>query len=541
MGDFTESIPRSNRVAVFADSVGLGAKTQIPEAFPPDWEVNVDGQPARFVTQMQTQYVEPRLASNPEWFGDHVVMAAGYNAPLVSGSQMDAAEFDRQLDSMMATLTNAGVKHVHWVTLREVDPQYISGSAWRQIQPYYWYFPLVNERLEAALARHPNLTLVDWAANANQPGLTYDAIHLNPTGARLYASLIRQSVDAAATRVADGSTTRIHVPGGEGAAAATVNLTTTHPRRSGHLTVHGCGEQPPTASVHNFVRAQTVAHAAIAPLDANGDFCVTTHTATNLIVDVTGLLRTGGGFAATRPTRWIDTRQTSIVTGGSTLVLDVDDLAPAARPSGAPAALALIVTAVVGHGLGHVTVSTCGTDADHSNVNFVGGEATPNLVFVRPDARGRICLFTPTTTHLVVDLMGVFDESAAISVAEPVRLRDSRRLGAKVTGGTAVRLDVGDELSADATAAILNITGLLADAPGHFTAYPCADGLPNASNLNLVPGAVLANAAVIAPDANGEICVRSHSTAHMVVDLLGEIGDAFDGFTPRRVLDTRHR
>ena len=80
---------------------------------------------------------------------------------------------------MVATLLEAGVKHVFWVTLREVKPQYISPAAWRQIQPYYWYFPTVNDHLERALARHPNLSLIDWAAVADQPGLTYDAIHLN--------------------------------------------------------------------------------------------------------------------------------------------------------------------------------------------------------------------------------------------------------------------------------------------------------------------------------------------------------------------------
>ena len=97
--------------------------------------------------------------------------------------------------------------------LREVDPQYISGSAWRQIQPYYWYFPTVNDHLEAALARNPNLTLVDWRAAANRPGITYDAIHLNTTGAELYSNLIRQAIDTASTRVGDRSTTKVHVPG----------------------------------------------------------------------------------------------------------------------------------------------------------------------------------------------------------------------------------------------------------------------------------------------------------------------------------------
>src|SRR5690606_13107448 len=135
-------IPRERRVAVFTDSVGLGAANAIPAAFPEGWSVHVDGQPARFIEQMESQYVLPRLASNPEWFSDHVVIAAGYNAPF-----WDWARFERSIDAMIATLTAAGVKHIHWVTLREVKPEFISPGAWRQVQPYYWYFPTVNQHL----------------------------------------------------------------------------------------------------------------------------------------------------------------------------------------------------------------------------------------------------------------------------------------------------------------------------------------------------------------------------------------------------------
>lgn len=545
VGNVVEAVPRAQRVTVFSDSVGLGARASIPAAFPPSWEVNVVGEPARFVEQLengpcfwtltnQRCDVRYRLAANPDWFGDHVVIAAGYNYPY-----WDPARFDRSVDSIIDTLTAAGVKHVYWVTLREIDPQYISASAWRQVQPYYWYFPEVNDHLEAALDRHPNLTLVDWAAHANQPGLTYDAIHLNPTGAALYARLVREAVDATATTVADGSTTKIHVPGGEGAVAAAVNLTTTNPRRNGHLTVHRCDESPPNTSVHNFVRGQVVAHAAIAPLDAAGNFCVTTITQTNLVVDVSGLFGPGHGFTTLHPTRWADTRSTGKVAAGSTLALDVHDVRARAGIVGDPAALALVVTAVGGEGLGHVTVSPCGVDANHSNVNFGGAAPTPNLVIAAPDADGRICLFAVTTTHLLVDVFGSFDETADVSIGTPSRLFDSRTTGAPVPGQTSIRIDVGAELASAEHGAILNLTGARAQSPGHFTAYPCAGGKPDTSSLNVTPGAAVANAVIVRPDADGAVCVATHSTAHVVVDLLGEVGAAFTGFRPVRVLDTR--
>jgi hypothetical protein len=530
--------PRSQRVVMFTDSVGLGAEYALPRAFPAGWDVRVDGRPAEMVNELERNFVRPRLATNPEWFGDHVVIAAAYNAPY-----WDWPRLDREIDSLIDVLTAAGVKHVYWVTLREVDRRYVSASGWRQIQPYAWYFPTVNERLEAALARHPNLTLVDWAAAANRPGLTYDAIHLNPTGAELYSSLIRQAVDAATTRVADGSTTKVHVPGGEGYAAAAVNLTTTGPRTTGFLTLHPCTGAVPTVSMHNYRRAEVAAHSGVVALDGNGDFCVTAHSATNLIVDVTGLFPPGAGFGVVAPTRWLDTRSLpgrQPVPAGATVELDLDSVRARAGLVGDPAAVAVVATAVEASGPGYLRVTTCGSDADTSNVNFTDGSASPNLVILEPDPDGTICVFASTATHVIVDLFGVFEEGAEATAGAARRAFDSRTSGVRVAAGSETVIDVaGQGIDPASHGVILNITALGAVAPGYITAYPCAAGRPDASNLNVVPGRVAANAAVIAPDASGEICVFSFSELHLVVDVTGRIGAPFTGVTPRRALDTR--
>ena len=101
------------------------------------------------------------------------------------------------------------------MTLREVKPQYVSAGAWADVQPYYWYFPEVNQHLRAALTRHPELALADWAALADQPGLSYDAIHLNTTGAALYARLLRTEVDGIG-RLPGGQTLEVAVAGTHG-------------------------------------------------------------------------------------------------------------------------------------------------------------------------------------------------------------------------------------------------------------------------------------------------------------------------------------
>ena len=218
------------------DSVGLGTRGVLDDFFPADWDVSIVGKPAVFVRDLPGGYIQPNLYRA----GDHVVIAAGYNYPF-----WDPARFDRAIDATIGTLTQAGVEHVYWVTLREVKPQFISASAWRQVQKYYWYFPTVNEHLERALARHPSLTLIDWAAVADRPGITYDAIHLNRTGAELYSSLISQAVNDARTRPPNETITTDQggrprrVAAGDVTAVA-VNLTSVRGRTRGFLSAFPC-------------------------------------------------------------------------------------------------------------------------------------------------------------------------------------------------------------------------------------------------------------------------------------------------------------
>ncbi len=143
-------------------------------------------------------------------------------------------------------------------------------------------------------------------------------------------------------------------------------------------------------------------------------------------------------------------------------------------------------------------------------------------------------------------MLGVFDEPAetdpfVVDVGSPTRLYDSRPAGGPVAAGSVVRIDLGDHLSDPGNSAVLNLTSVLPTGPGHFTAFPCDGGVSETSNLNYGPGDVVANAVIIAPDADGEVCVSTHAASDMIVDLLGEVGEVFDGFLPLRVLDTRRR
>ena len=522
----------AQRVYMVTDSVGLGAKDAVPRAFPPGWQVTVDGTPALFVEQLESKHVRTRMATDPGVFGDYAVVAGGYNYPF-----WDPPRFDRSIDSIIAAFEQAGVKYVFWVTLREVKPEFISASAWNQVQPYYWYFPTVNAHLRAAVARHPNLSLIDWGAIADRPALTYDAIHLNPFGAAEYANNIARVVTSTASRLAAGSTTTVKVSGvggvPAGATAVSLNLTVTNPRTPGFLTAYPCDVERPLASNVNFASDNTVAGAAVVPIAADGTVCVYTSSDTHLIVDVMGSFSGAGAYIRAGPTRLADTRplgDAGMVSGNSLRVQLPTSITGAAA--------VLNVTAVGGPQPGFVAVYRCGDPIPGtSNVNFPASGVVPNLVIAQPDDTGGVCLFANRPTHLVVDLFGGI-AATAVSLQTPTRVVDTRSLGARPGARTVVTAPTAEPTGT--TGVLLNITTTQPDNSGFLTAFGCDATMPPTSNLNVVPQQTVANFATVRPDAAGNVCVFTQSSGQVIVDVMGTIGPAFSGLTtPERVFDSR--
>jgi hypothetical protein len=533
------------RVYFVTESVGLGAKNALPAAFPPDWQVTVDGTPALFVEQLESKHVRTRMAAAPWVFGDVAVVGGGHNYPF-----WDPPRFDRSVDSMIAALHEAGVKRIYWVTLREVKPEFISAAAWRQVQPYYWYFPEVNRHLRQALTRHPELTLIDWAAIADRPGLTYDAIHLNSVGAALYSKLIADTVMETANRPLAGTVTKMSVTkasvaglAGVGVtpAAVAVNLTVVDPRAAGFLTAYPCSTTQPFVANASFEQGQIVAAAAIVPVAPDGSICVANSEATHLVVDVTGSFPVRAGFVPLSPARLVDTRELGARQAAGT-ALEVPVLGTHGIPADAKA-VAVTVTAVEPVAGGFVTVDPCGqAPSDTSSLNFDAGATVPNLVIVAPGKSGSICLRSNVATHLIVDVSGAFDQSADMGLVGPVRLVDTRVApGRRLDDHGTLRLHVRgvDGVADNATGVMLNLTGVNPASNGYLTAYPCSAGAPLTSSLNLTAGVNRGNFVIVAPDADGDVCVSTYGPTDVVIDLFGWMGTTFAGTTPARLVDTR--
>lgn len=525
--------PASQRVYVVAESVGLGARTALPAAFPPGWQVTVDGTPAYFVEQLESVHVRGRMASSPAVLSDYAVVAGGHNYPY-----WDPARFERSIDAMVATLRSAGVKHIFWVTLREVKPEYVSAGAWREVQPYSWYFPTVNEHLRAALRRHPDLTLIDWAAIADRPGLTYDAIHLNSYGAAEYSNLIARTVQQTATRLGAGTVQQIDVTAAGAppdAAAVALNLTITGPRDGGYLTAFPCGGAVPEVSSLNYRRDQTVAAAAIVPVGADAKVCVYTSEATQVIVDATGWFPAGGGFERAAPNRVVDTRSSGRQRAGVPLQVPIGSMPGVAADA---AAVALNVTATDSADAGYVTVHPCGDALPAtSNLNVAAGGTAPNVAVAAPGSSRSLCVVPSIDTHLLVDVFGSFSAAARVSVPAPSRAFDSRAagFGRQVAGGETVRITTGTTDGG----ALLNLTATGASADGYLTAFPCDATVPPSSNLNVRAGVDVANFAAIRASPQGEVCVYASSATHVIVDVMGALGASFTGTSPTRLFDSR--
>lgn len=320
---------------------------------------------------------------------------------------------------------------------------------------------------------------------------------------------------------------RGEVPNQALSSAVMLNVTAVLPDAAGHITVWPCDADQPTASNLNYVPGQVVPNSVLAELDPQGRVCIYTKASTHLVVDVTAYVPVGASLDTIVPARYLETRsgpnhQTfdddfegiGMRAADSTLQLQIAGRGDV--PLGTDAVM-LNVTAVLPKAAGHITVWPC--DADQptaSSLNYVPGQVVPNAVLAKLDPQGRVCIYTRAATHLVVDVNGAIAAGSRILTVTPARLLETRTGPDNTTvDGIAQRTgplgpDAWDALpvvvgsppsgrggvTPGALAAIVNVTVVAPDRPGHITLWPCTDDIPTASNLNYVPGQVVANMAI---------------------------------------------
>lgn len=206
---------------------------------------------------------------------------------------------------------------------------------------------------------------------------------------------------------------------------------------------------------------------------------------------------------------------------------------PASGPN--PPAASLNVTAVDADGPGFLTVFPCGTSVPLvSNVNYSGATPVANKVVVAVPADSRVCVFSMTSTDVVIDFDGWLEPNRPFVPVEPTRKIDTRSSGVRVTNDLAVAV-----APPGATGAVVNLTVTQPVADGFATLYPCGAPLPLASNVNFRAGGTVPGAALVPVDTAGRVCVHTSSPAHVIVDVSGWLTTGFSPSGPTRNLDTR--
>jgi hypothetical protein len=208
---------------------------------------------------------------------------------------------------------------------------------------------------------------------------------------------------------------RVGIP--DDAKAASLNITAVDPDSGGFLTTFPCGTTRPTASTLNYESGQTIANAALAKVSSAGTVCIFTQRAVHVLVDVSGWFPTNTDFRTLSPERLLDTRSglghtpAGLVPGGQVVELQVTEAGSSNIPADA-GAVVLNVTATQAQQGGFVTVFPCGEPRPTaSSLNYAPGDTIANAVISKVGAGGKVCLYTQSATHLVVDVNGWFPRS----------------------------------------------------------------------------------------------------------------------------------
>jgi len=203
-----------------------------------------------------------------------------------------------------------------------------------------------------------------------------------------------------------------------GVSAVVLNVTGVRESAAGYLTVFPTGASLPVASNLNWMAGVTVPNRVIVPVGTGvsaGKVSFFNGLGTaDLVVDVNGYFTdssaSGASFTPLVPARLIDTRYSSPVRAGTPLRITVagNGGVPAMGSATPPTAVVLNVTVARPSTASFLTVWPDGASTPtSSDLNFMGGQAVPNLVVVKLSAGGQIDILNGYgSADVIVDVVG---------------------------------------------------------------------------------------------------------------------------------------
>lgn len=329
-----------------------------------------------------------------------------------------------------------------------------------------------------------------------------------------------------------------------GAGSVLLNVTVVDASRDGYLTVYPCGSTAPLASNLNYATGQTVANAVQVGLSDEGDLCVVSFAATDVVIDVAGWASSeleadapGSRLTPLVPQRLLDTRSGAKPEAREIVRVDLRDLLDSLLTDDLfqiPSAVSLNLTATEADGDGFLTAFPCGDVPLASNVNYGPGAPASNAVTVPVRLAAQdlglvadICVYTYAPTHVVVDITGWYGLPRAVrggrlAPVTPTRLIDTRTTERIAVGETRRVPILGQPgVPAGTTGAVVNVTAVDPSSDGYLTTYPCGSERPGTSTVNHGAGDDVPTLAVVPVGADGGVCVFAYAETDIVVDLTG--------------------
>ena len=313
------------------------------------------------------------------------------------------------------------------------------------------------------------------------------------------------------------------------ATAVVVNVTAIDPDLNGYLTAYPCGAERPLASIVPAIAGKVVPGSAIVPLNADGNFCVYSMRTTEIVIDLTGVYRTGDGVAFEPITteRRYDSRGGPRLANETVVRVQVTGVGSVPPSATAIAATLHSTDALIN---GFITVWPCdAVRPTTSALNTSPGAAVTNHVQVGLDLSGGVCLYAQHAMHLVLDISGWFGPTATADyhALMPSRVLDSRD-GTGLTGRFAAgqnralpMLGVGGVPATGVSAIAAEVTSTDAADAGYITVHACEAVVPEVSMVRNSVNSVAATTVTAALDAQGRWCLAPSVAMHIVLDISG--------------------
>lgn len=187
---------------------------------------------------------------------------------------------------------------------------------------------------------------------------------------------------------------------------------------------------------------------------------------------------------------------------------------------------------------GFTTAYPCDQARPTTSVNnYSAHEVTPNLTVVRTDSQGFICIYNQAQAHLIWDQVW---NGTAISGHAPIRVMDTRlpgdiTQGARVAAEQVVKVATG----VPNQTVIANLTVTDPTGTGHTTVWPCNLSPSTSSVNNFTAGETTPNFVIAGTDSQGNVCVKSNISAHLIWDQVVET-TALTTHAADRRLDSRY-